>query len=243
VSEEVIVLAGLSFRVLDMSSLTLDVGAMGKGFVRASFNKKIGLADLVGTGLDGLTGMFDDFMTIPMDTQFGFGVDLGARLSLSKLLSVGLVYYDVYSPAWINSGVTLNALTSDPFGNLTSGGSLGDGRVKSRLDLGVALDTGALLIFDNIRVMADYHDLLELIAPGTDTITRNPVLNVGIGVEVGLFNILDIRAGISDGIPSLGLGLNLFFCQLNLAIHGKEFGLEPGVESTMAAEIGLAFRF
>jgi hypothetical protein len=72
---------------------------------------------------------------------------------------------------------------------------------------------------------------------------RNPLLNVGLGVEIEMLHAFSLRLGIGDALPCLGLGLDLSFMTLDLAIHGKELGLDPGVQSTYALDIGLLFRY
>jgi hypothetical protein len=88
-------------------------------------------------------------------------------------------------------------------------------------------------------VMADYHDIFDLFS----LIPRNPILNIGMGVEVTVLNALAFRAGIKDALPALGFGLDLTFMSLDFSIFGRELGLDPGIQPVYAMSLGLLFRY
>ncbi|MCL2479945.1 MAG: hypothetical protein FWF22_10605, partial [Treponema sp.] len=88
-------------------------------------------------------------------------------------------------------------------------------------------------------VMADYHDLLDLFS----VIPRNPILNAGIGIEATVLNKLSFRFGMTDALPSFGIGLELGFMTLDMAIFGRELGIDPGQNSTYGLGLGLLFRY
>jgi hypothetical protein len=66
---------------------------------------------------------------------------------------------------------------------------------------------------------------------------------VSLGAELVLLNVLSLRLGISDALPAAGFGLNLSFMRLDCSIHGKELGLDPGIQPVYALDIGLLFRY
>jgi hypothetical protein len=230
VSEDILLLGGYSFRLLDRIGHTLDTGFLGKGFFRGSLN----LDTSIFTAMD----MFKDPLKQPLTTYLGLGFDLGFRYTFAESLSAALVCYDLYSPALVTVYNSFDDFTNrvkpDKAGSYTE--------VTRRLALGLAYKIRNPFLdryISNWMVMADYRDFLNLFAP----IPRNPILNIGIGMEVLLLNILTLRIGIADALPCAGFGLDLTYFKLDCSIHGKELGLDPGLQSTYALDLALLFRY
>jgi hypothetical protein len=230
ISEDILLLGGYSFRLLDQTSHTLDIGFLGKGFFRGALN--------LDSSVFSVMEMFEDPLNQPLTTYLGLGFDLGFRYTFAKSLSVGLVCYDLYSPALVT---VYNSF--DDFANRVKPDKPGSyAEVTRRLALGVAYRIRTPFLdryITNLTVMADYRDFIELFAP----IPRNPILNIGIGAELGLLNILTLRIGIADALPCAGFGLDLKFFKLDCAIRGKELGIDPGLQSTYALDLALLFRY
>ena len=74
--------------------------------------------------------------------------------------------------------------------------------------------------------------------PATAT---NPVLHIGVGLELTLLEILSLRGGFYDGYFSAGLGINMSFMKLNAAMFGRELSSEPGVNPAYNLAVGLEF--
>jgi len=166
-------------------------------------------------------------------------LDLGLRYTFRENLSAALVCYDVYSPVLVTPYDSLSDFTDR---NGPSSGGSSYATVKRRLDAGLSYRIRSAAIDRNISrftVMADYHNFLDLLS----LIPRNPILNVGLGVEITLLNALTFRFGIADALPAFGFGLDLSFMQLDFAIYGRELGFDPGFMSVYAMGIGLLFRY
>jgi hypothetical protein len=87
--------------------------------------------------------------------------------------------------------------------------------------------------------MLDYTDILDFwLYPKLAT---NPVLHVGIGTEVTMMQILDVRLGFAQGLPSAGLGLDLHVFTLNAAMFGTERSTEPGLSPVYNLQLGFEF--
>ncbi|MDR2110296.1 MAG: hypothetical protein LBP32_03210 [Spirochaetaceae bacterium] len=229
ISEEILFLGGYSFRFLEKQSHVLDAGFIGKGFYRGTINMESSVFNVTNMGVPA-----DN----PFTTNLGMGFDLGLRYTFAGSFSAALVCYDAYSPAMVTTHGSFSQWgdDSDP----AKSGSYAT--VKPRLDVGVAYKVRSGFLeryISNFVVMADYQDFLDMIS----LIPRNPILNVGIGAELVVLNVLSLRAGIADALPALGFGLNLKFITLDFAIHGKELGLDPGVQSVYEIDIGLLFRY
>jgi len=230
VSAELILVGGYAFRVINKSSHILDTGFLGKGFYRGSLNLEAPIFDA--------TSIIDNPGGQPFETYLGLGLDLGLRYTFRENLSAAMVCYDVYSPVLATDYDEL----SDFGAGSGSSSSTSYATVKRRLDMGVKYrisSPGIDRYISRLSVMADYHDLLDLFS----LIPRNPILNIGIGVEITFLNVLTLRAGIADALPAFGFGLDLTFMKLDFAIHGRELGLDPGVMPVYAMDIGLLFRY
>ena len=231
VSGDLLFVGGYAFRILNKGSHLLDAGFLGKGFFRGALNLQAPIFDAA--------SLLDDPVSQPFGTDLGLGLDLGLRYTFRENLSAALVCYDVYSPVLVTPYDSLS-----DFGDKSGPSSVGSSyaTVKRRLDMGVQYRIHSNFIdryFSRLSVMADYHDFLDLFS----LIPRNPILNVGLGVELTLLNALTFRAGIADALPALGFGLDLSFMTLDFAIHGKELGLDPGMQSVYAIDVGLLFRY
>jgi len=230
VSAELLIVGGYAFRIINKNNHNLDAGFLGKGFFRGALNME--------TSIFYAASIADDPTAQPLGTYLGLGLDLGLRYTFRENFSTALVCYDVYSPVLVTS--------YDAFSDFAdkSGSSSGTSyaTVMRRLDAGLRYRIRSPAIDRNISrltLMADYRNFLDLFS----LIPRNPILNIGLGVELTLLNALTFRAGIADALPAFGFGLDLSFMQLDFAIYGRELGFDPGFMSVYAMGIGLLFRY
>jgi len=231
VSGELLFAGGYAFRIINKGSHLLDAGFLGKGFFRGALNLEAPIFDAA--------TLLDDPAGQPFGTYLGLGLDLGVMYTFRENLRAALVCYDVFSPVLATPYDSLSDF-GDKSGPSAGGSSYA--AVKRRLDAGVKYRIRSDFIdryFSRLSVMADYHDFLDLFS----LVPRNPILNVGLGVELTLLNALTLRAGITDALPAFGFGLDLAFMQVDFALHGKELGLDPGIMPVYAMDIGLLFRY
>jgi hypothetical protein len=228
---EFILVGGYSFRIINNNGHWFDAGFLGKGFFRGNLNLEASIFDAA--------AVLDDPLDQPFETNLGLGLDLGIRYTLRENFTAALVCYDIYSPVLVTPYDSMTAF-SDKTGPSATGASYAT--VKRRLDLGFRYRIRSVSIekyISAITIMADYRDFLDLFS----LIPRNPILNVGLGVEIRILDALSFRFGLTDALPGFGMGLELSFVTLNFAIRGKELGLDPGVQSTYALDLGLLFRY
>jgi hypothetical protein len=230
-SGEFLLVGGYSFRIVDNNGHRFDAGFLGKGFFRGILSLEASIFDAA--------DILDDPMGRPFKTHLGLGLDLGLRYTLRENFTAALVCYDVYSPVLVTPYDSMSAF-GDKSGPSAGGASYAT--VERRLDLGFKYRIRSVTIeryISSITVMADYRNFLDLFS----LIPRNPILNVGLGLELKVLNALSFRFGIADALPAFGIGLELSFATLDLAIRGKELGLDPGVQPTYALDMGLLFRY
>jgi hypothetical protein len=226
-AEEILLLGGYSFRVLDNRDHKLDFGFLGKGYYRGMLNLESSILNV--------TEMLDDVRSRPFETHFGLGLDLGIKYGFAEKFSLALAGYDVFSPALL----TRYAAFSD-YGD---GGSQSYAAVTPRLALGMLYRIRNDFLdryLSDFIVMLDYRDMLD---PLISLIPRNPVLYISLGAEIKLLEVLSVRAGIADALPSLGFGLDMKLFRFDFAMRGREMGLDPGIQPVYAIDIGLLFRY
>ncbi len=235
--ENLAFVGGYAFRIPLPASWqsTLDLGvsvkAMASGGISLS-ESILGVFSLLASPSASL------LLSQPFVLDIGFGVDAGVLYSWNSILSVGIVGKDLYAPVVRNTYASLAGFTSG---------------ATPALDYGLApINLGAGVVFtpplgnlssylSGLKIALDYSDILDFLThPSTAT---NPVLHVGLGVEVILLDILALRAGFGDGYFSAGLGLNLTAFRLNLTMYGSELSTEPGLRPAYNLLVGFEFRY
>jgi len=229
---DILVVGGYSFRFVKVDAHTLDGGFLAKGFVRGS----IPLSSSIFSVQDLFSGNI--FASKPLDVLMGVGADLGLLYQYEQWVRLGITYHDVYSPALRNRYTSAQNF-------LEGNASLATDYVtiKPELDVGLSLSPSFPFLerySTRVRFYMDYRDLLDLFLA---LIPRNPILNIGLGMEVTLLDVFQLRAGIADALPALGLGIDFSFMRFDLAMRGVELGLDPGVRPTYGVDLNLLFRY
>jgi hypothetical protein len=227
--EDILLVGGYSFRFIDKKNHVLDGGFLGKGFYRGSIELKTSVFDAM--------SIFDDPMSNEFKTYLGLGVDLGLRYTFADSFTAALACYDTYSPTLVTVYDSMNDFIDKKD---SSSGSYAT--VYRRFNAGIKYHIRSEFLdryISNFIILADYRDILDLFAP----IPRNPVLNVGLGVELLVLDVLSLRAGIADALPAAGFGVDFSIARFDCAIHGKELGLDPGVQPVYAIDLALLFRY
>jgi hypothetical protein len=231
---DMIINFGMSFDFLEKGRHDLNWGFMTKLFGRGLFSVKGAIIDM--------SQDFDSLLTDnPMDIIIGGGVDLGLRYIFADNLTVGLVIGDLISPSAIRhyyfksdeSDGSASELTYDDM-------DFEFFAIRPRVNTGVAYRMKPLS-FLALAFMADYRDLINLFE--NDYSTKNPILNIGLGIEAKFFNIIALRLGMNEMLPALGIGFHFGIIAIDFAYYGKELSNEPGKLSTYAMDLGILFRY
>lgn len=230
-SEDLLLVGGYAFRFSPGGGHDIDLGFLAKGFLRGSFE----LESSILTVTDLFSG--DIMATRPFTSTAGVGLDVGLRYGFANTIAAAVVCRDAYSPALVTSYSSINSF-------LSSGGTptADYGTIAPRLDFGIVYTPRFPFLerfLSGFVVAVDYRDILDLFA----LIPRNPILNVAVGMEVVLLDVLSLRAGISEALPSAGFGLDMKFMRLDFAMRGIEYGLDPGFNPVFAMDLGLLFRY
>jgi len=233
IGSEIILAGGYALRLpLSLPETHLvDVGMLLKGTFRGELSFEESALNIMNIGMDTLT-------TEPFSFITGIGFDLGFRYSYLNMITIGLVGRDIYSPTVRNTYSNVDAFSSGavPLEELK-------GIVPFTLDFGVMYSPdfeSKNLFISDIKVYLDYYDMLDFwLYP---ELAVNPILHIGIGTEISMLSILDVRAGFNQGLLSAGLGLDLHYFKMNLAMYGTELSTEPGLQPVYNIQLGFEFR-
>ncbi len=229
--EELLLTGGYGLPVYESGLKSLAIGLQLKGFVQ-TFVYEDSTAITV---LDDLMGI--NLQTLPAALSSGFGVDAGLMYRYGPGFSAGITCKDLFTPVFTTGYDSLNDFMKGD----SSSDTITD-LVDPYLNVGVGYDfplPDTWITITDWRVMADYRDILDL----TNPVYRNPLLNVAIGTEVVIFDVVSLRAGISDTYLATGLGVDLSIFEIDLAMWGSELGLDPGKRPLLNMALSLSFEY
>lgn len=228
--EELLLAGGYAFRLpLPESIGAFDLGFMLKVFVRGRVSSSRDLMEFFSAG--------DLLLGDPFSLAVGAGTDMGVLYTWRDWLSVGVVVQDQLSGALLYEYSSLQGFLD------------GSSASRSNVLLPVNLTAGVMVrpplgkasrYFQDLKIALDYHDAFDFFShPDT---ASNPILHLGLGAEVVLLEILSLRLGFYQGLLSTGLGLDLHWFELDLAVFGRELSPEPGMRPVYNLLLGLEFR-
>jgi hypothetical protein len=227
---DILFISGYSHRFMDQGIHLLDGGFLGKGFFR-------GALDLETPIFDALT-LLDNPLEKPFNTYFGIGLDLGLRYTLRNNLTFALVCFDIFSPVLRTPYLSFVDLERQ----LDLDDDLRFRVVTRRLEFGMkyTISNPTLdMYISGLTIMASYRNILDVFS----LISRNPLLNFGIGIELEMLDVLTFRFGLAETLPAFGIGICLSFLTLDMAMYGRELGIDPGRNSTYGLSLGILFRY
>ncbi|MBN1698213.1 MAG: hypothetical protein JW881_11920 [Spirochaetales bacterium] len=228
--ENLLLTAGYAFRV-PIGETTLDIGVQLKALGRGS------TTSLIQSVLEIMETATSDPLQLLFEGDFyissGAGLDIGLLYTIADIFSIGLVARDAYTPTWRLRFDSLEDF-SDPASEY--------GTVPCDLSFGIrfALPLGRLHYYLGEPVLyLDYTDILDFLThPAT---ARNWFLHLGLGLEWHILDIISLRAGFAEGLPGAGLGVDLTFFTIDVAIFGSELSTEPSFRPAYNMIIGFDF--
>ncbi|MFP4179105.1 MAG: hypothetical protein ACLFSA_03550, partial [Spirochaetaceae bacterium] len=234
IAQDILFTGGYAFPIIgeadEGADHRLDGGVLLKGGFRGKIEGGVAATELLSPSLDLLLGRPFYFTSL-------IGADVGLLYSYKDKWYAGLTGKDVFTP-------TLRS----KYNNISE---FLDGVDASKEEFGVVpftLNLGGMYRWDleernifisEVKALFDYSDILDFWLYPRQMI--NPVLHVGLGAEVTILQILDLRLGFSQGLPTAGLGLDLHFFTLNAAIFGTERSTEPGMSPVYNLQFGFQF--
>jgi hypothetical protein len=226
-SEEAVLNFGYGKRLVSTDHATFEAGILLKGFYRIAYIPE-------GVFIQEIKHVFSEMKYQPFESQIGGGFDAGLRWTWQDSFSIGLAYKDIYSPAYVTRYLNLEQFNQQV---------MYQEKVKTvdpRLSLGIVwrLPSPEMHRHNTDLIFAADYNIL----PGTGTEKRNPLLNFSAGLEFRFLEVVSLRAGFADFLPSGGVGFNFTFCQLDITYAGKELSGELYKRSTWILSVGLSFQ-
>jgi hypothetical protein len=92
---------------------------------------------------------------------------------------------------------------------------------------------------DGFTILADYNDIFDFLIypPGA----RHPLLHIGLGIEITLLEVVKLRAGFYQLLPSGGISLDLSFFTIDVAVFGRELSAKPWTTPVYGYMAGIRF--
>lgn len=248
---------GYGHKVEISDDLSISLG------ITTRFNYKVYTIPNISTGTAGglsassLLALFSDpsdfistlIDSIPVAGGFSIPIDFGMSLTLPFDFYFGMAIRNIN--ANFKNMQTYNgfsslyySLTGQTIGKESASESFNrfSYSVPWSLDFGFAWEPEEKGFFYYVRPSINF-DFVDTISFFTDSLTlASFVSHVKMGVELKFLKVLDLRAGINQGYPSLGIGFDLFAfrCDVIYAIYeyGSVIGEKPLDALTIRFNIG-----
>lgn len=231
IGEELLLTGGFA-RSFDLGDGNiLDVGISVKGFLRNELAWTGALASVD-------TAFNDPFGGIPFNIVTGLGLDVGALWSFGDF-ALALSARDAFTPYIASSYTSYDGFKANP-----TAAKIDTTTDLMPIDLSLGFRWSPRWLFlarsgSELTLLADYRNIVGLFR----VLDRNPILELSLGAEIVMLEILSLRAGIRDALPSAGFGMDLEFFDLSLTMYGKELGLEPGQRPVFNLLFAIDFRY
>jgi hypothetical protein len=234
VTQNLVVIAGYAFRIpLADTQSTLDIGFSVPFFLaaRSLSTKSVGLL-LSGSITPGQFVIDETFALAS-----GISAEFGLLYSWNNTFSVGVAGRNLaITSALYYAKLSGYQSGSPPYKNETT-------PIPMDISLGLRWNPPIKLFvrsIDGLSLMVDYNDIFDfVIYPAA---ARNPLLHVGLGMEVTLLKIVKLRAGFYQLLPSGGLSLDLSFFALDVAVFGRERSTQPWTDYVYGFMAGIRFK-
>lgn len=217
---------GTAFRLMKDNPVSIDIGVTGRFAYRGYFSKMDINTVLNASQSEDMKQMLVD--STPLVTAIAIPVDVGMNVNLPGGFRVGAVYRNLNGSyntvSWYENAnaVSQKDFKENPFKI----------EVKPSIDIGLAWqpDFGGWGWLAEPQVAVD---LKGIDTAFKDGFSKEALLNsLHAGVELQIFKILEVRAGISGGYTTVGAGIDLLHLIHLEATYGQQmFPLGNGTKN------------
>ena len=170
-------------------------------------------------------------LSVPIDPALVAIATGPATTPPSEIVSVPIPRLPMFNPKVLLSpsfAVVLQNITALDFGVL--------GKIPQQLNVGAAVNPNFWIIKTTFAVEVD--DLTKNVEGEKDLYKRTH-----LGAEFRFPKILAIRAGISEGYLTAGIGIDLWIVAINYATYAEELGVFSGqrADRRHVAQVSLGF--
>lgn len=216
---DVVMSAGLGLRFLRDSAINFDVGVAARLNVKAYYDKLD--ANYVLSNINNMDQIVKQLTeNKPLMFAYSIPVDLGANLNLPAGFTFSVVARNINGNF---KAQVMNSLT-DAKDNLKD---IMGGKITIKSPMTVDFGFGwkpkyglSWLANPNLAI-----DLVDVVGLCQDFSGTNILAHMRAGLEVELFKLLELRAGLNGGYVSIGAGVNLMnLIHLEASYYRLEFG-------------------
>jgi hypothetical protein len=238
-SETVLIQAAYAFPISLGGSHYLDLGFGAKTFIVGSSSLQTTLLDLNATLGTLMLNPAALFTAYPFTLTLGVGLDAGIRYRWGKGFAIAVVARNAVTPSSSTTYTSADAFLGTGSAAISSSGQE---LLPIEVDVGIAFRPGFGELdrfINDLVISVDYVNVLNLFAP----FSRNWLLDIAVGVELRLLDVLTLRGGVREGLPAAGFGIDLTFMELSFALYGTELGFEPGSRPAFNVAVMLDFSY
>ncbi|MBB6480634.1 hypothetical protein [Spirochaeta isovalerica] len=213
-----------------------NYGFLTKLFFRSEVSAAKSFTDIMGA-FDDLSSLIS-LDSLPLDMGFGVGIDVGMKYIWRDTLHFALAFRDIYTPLFMFRYGSITSLTEGESPEFVYSAVNADYSFGFMYTPHVSLFRG---LIGNMKLLFDYNDIFDFLVDGDQA--RHILLHFGLGFEFTIFDILSLRLGVYEGLPSVGAGLDLHIFKINLAVYGREMGTQPGIMPVYNMMLGIDFSY
>lgn len=181
------------------------------------------------------------------------GADVGVLYTLPLAVvpgdvMVGASVYDLFHTGYDYEFLGTTADIPGVGGAVSGSGSLESVRVESQVDrakrqfnLARSYRVGASYALENTGPFGEVAVAADYLGYEDPQIEQSFLAHLNLGARASLTRFLSMRGGLSQGYPSAGLGLHLWFFHLDYSLHGLEEGRTPGQLSNYIHTVQFSF--
>ncbi len=189
---------------------SISVGFTVKGLYRINFTKSYNAVELA-SFFDSESNTFSAFEKEIKKEGMGFAI-LGSVGIMYDMPSFDFAVLDYLNPRF--------SLSFNDFGYTDFGKLMEDIDPTLNLAIGISPEFNDFIKGD---LVVEFHDIL--VSAGSD---KSFTKRFHVGLQVGFWDRLFIRAGLNQGYPTAGLGFDVKFLRINYAFYGEELGAYAG---------------
>ncbi len=171
----------------------------------------------------------------PMTVKTGAGLDFGAVHVLSNSFSWAITAHDLLTPY-----AEFTYDSAEDYGQSNGYSSVEFGLAPVVVSAGIKYSPAVFRKNRWIGPWDIFFDYRDIFAFAYDD-PVNPILNIGIGTELTLLNIIDLRLGMTEGLFSMGTAIKFKHWGAGISFYGNELSGEPGVFSVYSVKLNIEF--
>lgn len=227
ISEEFVLNAGYGYRLIDSGDSGLSVGISVRGFYRFLYAPD-------NLYVHEVQHLFAEWREKPYRNELGIGFDLGLLWTRDDNFSFGIYYKDIFSYATVSHYSNFDGWLNQQMQKSESM------PVSPRVGLGITYRMKSPIMHrwdSDLLFSFDYTGIADAVRK-TGT---NQLYFITAGAELRFLEVISVRVGCANMMPSGGLGINLTGAQLDIGISARQLTNTPWERTSLTANLSMTF--